>query len=138
VIKPGDNYSALAKKYLGHAKYASLIAKANPGMLPRRLMVGAKVKIPNLPKPSDVDTRRSSAAASPVHRLMAEPAPSVPKDRAYTVKEGEGWSSLAERYLGEGSRWPELFELNRERVPRNPNVLPAGTVIELPAKSVKK
>jgi nucleoid-associated protein YgaU len=73
-----------------------------------------------------------------MHRLMAEPIPSVPKDRAYTVKEGEGWSALAERYLGEGSRWPELYELNRERIPRNPNILPAGTVIELPKLSNKK
>ena len=142
VIRSGDTYSALAQKYLGSAKHASLLAKANPGIHPRRLMIGAKIKIPNLPVKSNVAPGKSSVgvsvAASPVHRLMAEqpPIPSVPKDRAYTIKDGEGWSALSERFLGEGSRWPELYELNRERVPRNPNILPAGTVIEVP-KSVK-
>jgi len=62
--------------------------------------------------------------------------PSVPKDRAYMVEPDEGWIVLARRFLGDGNRWPELFELNRERVPNNPNKLPVGTVIELP-KSVK-
>ncbi|UCD28933.1 MAG: LysM peptidoglycan-binding domain-containing protein [Planctomycetota bacterium] len=138
VIQAGDTYSALAKKYYGSVKYTSLLVKANPGTEPRRLMVGTKVRIPNLPASSVSGTSAVGSTASPSPLLMAEPIPSVPKDRAYTVKESEGWTALAERFLGDASRWPELYELNRERVPHNYNLRPAGTVIELPKEAVAK
>ncbi len=131
-IKRGDTLSALAAQYLGHARYAGQIVKANPGVHPRRLRVGMKLKIPTgagqptASRPSSTATGRAAA--------VVESARPVPKDRAYTVKTGEGWYDLAERFLGQGSRWPELFEMNKDRVPRNPNILPRGTVIELPKK----
>ncbi len=58
--------------------------------------------------------------------------PAIAKGREYRVQPGEGWFDLAQRFLGDGRRWPELYELNRERVARNPSQLRSGTVIELP------
>ena len=153
VIQAGDTYTALAARYLGDAKLADLIAKANPGKDPRRLAVGAKLEIPPAPpkagpaEASGVSTGigppspASGAGAKPSSPATpATPKPAstpnhlspVPPARAYTVQAGEGWYDLAKRFLKDGRRWPELYERNRERVSRDPKQLRAGTVIELP------
>jgi len=136
VIQPGDNYYALAKKYYGNVKHTSLIIEANPDKDPRKLLVGMKVKIPHLPNSSSGLDSGITAAGSPRQpRAIAEPVPSIPQGRAYEVKEGENWSILARRFYGDSSRWPELYELNRERVPQRDRLL-AGTIIEIPKSSV--
>jgi len=133
VVQAGDNFSTLAEKYLGNMKYASLIAKANPNVDPRKLKVGSKINVP--PAPEAAATASPTPPAGPA-RPSATPtlakAEPIPAGRAYTVKDGERWYNLASRFLGKGERWTELYELNKERVPRNPNILPPGTVIELP------
>lgn len=142
VLQPGETYSSLAAKYLGSPKYAGLIAKANPGKDPRRLYVGAKIKIP--PAPAAANTAKLSqpgkdaapgskdATSAKAVRAAAEPAAPIAPDRAYKVQPGESWQDLAGRFLHDRGRWTELYELNKERVPRNPQHLPNGTVIELP------
>ncbi|MBI4578567.1 MAG: LysM peptidoglycan-binding domain-containing protein, partial [Planctomycetes bacterium] len=138
VIKPGDTYTALAVKYLGHAKYASLIAKANPGKDPNRLYVGAKINIPEPPAGAAVATDtapgRSTTAERAASRFRKETEIVPPPDpsHAYTVQPGEGWYEVARKFLGDGAQYPRLYELNKERVGGDPRVLPAGTVIELP------
>jgi len=134
-IQPGDTYTSLAVKYLGHARYADKIAEANPTLEPRRLRLGAVVKIP-VPEKRPAAATATQPAASPA-AVAASPAPAaqaapVPAERSYEVKPGEGWYTLAERFLGSGTRWTELYELNKGRVPTNFNILPAGTTIELP------
>ncbi len=81
------------------------------------------------PAPSPTTGVRAPIAAAPAVRSAARP---VPADRAYTVKAGDAWYGLAQRFLGDGNEWPRLFELNKERLSGNREVLPAGVVIELP------
>lgn len=139
VIQPGDTFSSLAARYLGDAKYAGRIMAANPDRDPRRLHVGSKVKIPPAPAPSAAtaaDGPVGTAAAASASGRHRESAPSIPPGRAYTVQTGEDWFTLAKRFLGKGTDWPRLYELNRERVPDDPGLLRAGTVIELPEGAV--
>ncbi|MBP7935654.1 MAG: LysM peptidoglycan-binding domain-containing protein [Phycisphaerae bacterium] len=147
VIQSGDTYSSLALKYLGHSKYANLIAKANPNIDPRRLRLGAKLNIPAAPETAtggskdvassatDSALKAATTTAKPLTattaRRVADP---IPADRAYKVSANESWSSLARQCYGDSSRWIELYELNKDRVPRTRSfALPAGTIIELPA-----
>lgn len=132
-IQSGDTYSSLAVQYLGHARHANRIAEANPTLEARRLRVGAVVKIPASDEQPVADAGASAAAtASPAPAARAPQAAPIPTERSYEVKPGEGWYTLAERFLGNGTRWTELYELNKGRVPTNFNILPAGTTIELP------
>jgi nucleoid-associated protein YgaU len=159
-IAPGDTFSHLAKKYLGDVKYANLIVKANPKLDPNRLQLGAEVNIPALVEPTETvrtadgervttatpgtgaSTTSSDASGSDsggsvaIRRSPPDRTPPVPADRAYTVKEGDSWYQLAEKFLGSGSEWPRLYELNRERVANNQRNLRPGTVIEVPAKGL--
>jgi nucleoid-associated protein YgaU len=153
VVAAGETFTSLAVKYFGHAKYAGLITKANPTVDPRKVRIGMKVNIPAAPEnvaataspsptpgpttPSATPTgTRLPSTGTPVTRI-AKAAP-VPPDRAYTIKAGEGWYGLSQRFLGSGERWTELYELNKERVPHNPHTVPPGTVIELPKEASMK
>jgi nucleoid-associated protein YgaU len=131
IVQAGDTFSGLAVKYLGSQRYATLIAKANPNIKPHRLLVGAKLKIPPAPVPTTapatggpttVDAQKPKAAAPPV-----DPA------RAYTVKPNDSWTSLARQFLG-NDNWTVLYELNKERFPRNSRMLRPGMVLEIPPK----
>jgi len=142
VIQSGDTFSGLAVRYLGNAKHASLIAKANPDVDPRRLKIGAKVNIPSAPTADSTVSsyqpsgRKLVAVANHQPKVRKMSPPAVPAARAYTIQSGEGWYDLAKKFLKDGSRWPELYELNRERVSRDPDQLRAGTIIELPRSVV--
>jgi nucleoid-associated protein YgaU len=131
VIQAGDTFSGIAAKYLGDAKYAGLVLQANPDMDPRRLQIGARVVIP--PRPAE-----RAEAASPRPETPEGPSrtlrdtPPVDPSRAYTVQPDDNWHKLAERFYGTTTKWPRLFEHNRDRVPDDPARLPVGTVIELP------
>lgn len=50
---------------------------------------------------------------------------------SYTVRAGDCLWNIAKRYLGNGSRWPEIYELNRDKV-SNPNVIRVGQVLVMP------
>lgn len=153
VVQAGETFTSLAVKYFGHAKYTNLITKANPTVDPRKVRIGMKVIIPPAPEnmtaaaspapapgpgtpTATLAGTRSPSAGTPITRTAK--APPVPADRAYTIKAGEGWYTLAQRFLGNGERWTELYELNKERVPHNPHNVPPGTVIELPKEANMK
>jgi nucleoid-associated protein YgaU len=58
--------------------------------------------------------------------------PSVPL--VHRVRDGDTLSNLAERYLGRGDRYLEIFELNRE-VLTSPNLLPIGASLKIPPRN---
>jgi nucleoid-associated protein YgaU len=152
--QPGDTYAVLADVYYGDRRYAEFLRSANPritesqGLLPR----GAVVKLPALPdaiRNQPVSQRGSapSQASAPVTATStapatarpggAEPASAQPvatETRTYTVKRGDGFYLIAKRVLGAGSRWPEIFELNKALVDGDVHGLKPGMVLNLPAQ----
>lgn len=146
VVEAGDTFSGISLKYYHSAKYVNQLMKANPGKDPRRLYVGTKLVIPDIPEANQAQTK-VDAAARPASGSVSTPTRSriaqrnqldefevPPPDpaRAYTVQPGEGWWDLAQRFMGDGRNYPELYEYNKERVGGDPHLLRAGTVIELP------
>ncbi|GIF14243.1 LysM peptidoglycan-binding domain-containing protein [Actinoplanes teichomyceticus] len=51
--------------------------------------------------------------------------------RTYTVRRGDTLTGIARSQLGNASRWPEIYLLNRSVI-RNPNQIFAGQVLALP------
>jgi nucleoid-associated protein YgaU len=51
--------------------------------------------------------------------------------RTYTVQSGDTLSGIAQQQLGDASRWPEIFLLNRSI--RHPDRISPGQVLTLPA-----
>lgn len=62
------------------------------------------------------------------------PAPQPVPSKTHTVGEGDTLSAIAKRYLGDGNRWPEIYELNKDQI-ENPNLIHPGQVLKLPQGS---
>ena len=80
-----------------------------------------------------VNVTTSTSASSPPIASVTEPRDdsSAPKPKSYTVKAGDTLWIIAKKTLGDGSRYPEIHNLNRDKIP-NPNVIRVGQVLTLP------
>lgn len=76
-------------------------------------------KNPKKPDFSDV-SGGSSHKAAPPH-----------EGRTHTVKPGESLSKIAKHYYGDASRWPEIYEANRDKI-KDPDLIHPGQEFVIP------
>lgn len=62
----------------------------------------------------------------------SRPAASAPKAATYTVKSGDCLWNIAKKHLGNGSRYNEIYNLNKDKI-KNPNLIYPGQVLTLPS-----
>jgi len=130
-IGQGDTLAILAELFYGKQEYAEFLVRANPGLDPRRLIVGQEIIIPETP--GDLSVLNRAAQPEPAKTdKPAAPAPAA-AERTYTVKAGDSFWKIADNELGDGNRWQEIYELNKAEVPA-PNRLKVGQVLKLPQK----
>jgi nucleoid-associated protein YgaU len=55
--------------------------------------------------------------------------PMQPPPRIYIVRRGDTLSSIAQRELGDASRWPEIFERNRDVISDPDRIFPDQALI---------
>lgn len=69
------------------------------------------------------------------NRTVDESEPERPgapeQTNTYTVVKGDCLWKIAKKLLGDGSRWGELFDLNRDQI-SNPNLIYPGQVLAIP------
>ncbi|RLC89290.1 MAG: hypothetical protein DRI37_04140 [Chloroflexi bacterium] len=53
------------------------------------------------------------------------------KSRVYVVKSGDSLSKIAKEVLGDASRWPEIFEANKDKI-KDPNRIHPGQELRIP------
>ena len=65
--------------------------------------------------------------------VVYQPRPTVspPQAKTYVVKRGDCLWNIAKRYLGKGSRYMEIYNLNKDKI-KNPNLIYPGQVLTLP------
>jgi nucleoid-associated protein YgaU len=92
-------------------------------------------------KPSRATLSWSLEEAVDVVKPMIRPTPPKPAPaarpvasaaRTYRVVGGDSLYSIAARRLGNGARWPEIFNLNRTLLRGNPNRIYVGQTLRLP------
>jgi nucleoid-associated protein YgaU len=54
------------------------------------------------------------------------------KPKVYVVKSGDSLSKIAKEVLGDASRWPEIYEANKDQI-KDPNLIYPGQELKLPA-----
>lgn len=107
-VQPGDTLSGIAAEQLGDAaRWPEIFA------LNRHI-----VEDPNKIFPGQVLT-------------LPDSTPTGPPSRVYTVRKGDTLSAIAKTHLGDASRWPEIFELNRDVVDDPDRIFP-GQVLLIP------
>lgn len=50
---------------------------------------------------------------------------------SYTIQQGDFLFAIAERLLGDGEKWKEIYELNKTILGPNPNFILPGTTIKM-------
>lgn len=81
------------------------------------------VKLSPPPAPSQPAT----ATVDPPKRETS----SAPKNASYTVKSGDCLWNIAKKQLGDGSRWKEIYELNKDKI-SNPNLIYPNQSLTMP------
>jgi len=118
VIQRGDTFSSLAERYYGSQRYARFLADANPGVEPYHMKIGAKIKVP----PLSSKLKKPSSLSAPTAKDV------------YVVKEDDNLYRIAERLLGSGARWAEIYELNKELIGSDPSTVKVGQHLKLPPR----
>ncbi len=76
------------------------------------------------PKPAKADFGNvEGGSASTAHAATVQ---------TYTVQSGDSLSKIAKHFYGDGNRWREIFEANRDRI-SNPDMIHPGQSIKIPA-----
>lgn len=155
-IVDGDTLRSLAKRYLGSETRFMEIFEANRDRLsnPEVLPIGVKLLIPlgTAPVPTVAAPRveaspvsvglvgsPSSGAGSeaapmveiPPGTLRSVPADSTGSPQTYRVREGDTLVSIARDLYGDGRKYREIFDANRDLL-TSPNTLPTGVLLQIP------
>lgn len=103
LVAEGDDLWSLAEAYYDDGRQWRRIVDANPHL-----------------------------AEDPTAELSAGTWLAVPEPvKLVTVRRGDTLSGLALKHLGDGNRWPEIFDLNRSRV-ADPDLIDIGWVLRIP------
>jgi nucleoid-associated protein YgaU len=70
--------------------------------------------------------RRAQERAAKARELAAA------KKRVYVVQPGDSLSKIAKEVLGDASRWPEIFEANKDQI-KDPNLIHPGQELRMPS-----
>ena len=79
-------------------------------------------------QPAETTAETPTAPVEQPQRETSE----APQQSAYTVKSGDCLWNIAKKYLGDGSRYNEIYELNKDKI-TNPNLIYPGQVLTLPS-----
>lgn len=152
-VVDGDTLVKLAEKYLGRAdRYVDLFhynrdVLRDPNVLP----IGSEIRIPppsallypTVPTPSDPLVPLNPAppvspTATPRHPGNFQPAaanrnapPASARPKTYTVQEGDNLVDIARKLYGDGRRYEQLFEANRQKL-KTPLDIKPGVELVVP------
>lgn len=74
-----------------------------------------------------ITTGTATVQSAKVSRPVTKPTPTT-----YTVKQGDYLILIARRVYGDGSKWKQIYEANRDVIGGNPNLIYPGQVLTIP------
>ena len=138
-VVAGDTLSKIAGRYYGSRsrKVIDAIFDTNRAVMsgPDRLSIGMELSLPRIDGISRLASSRPHEAVTSAARSTQDAARAVAKPVAskwYQIQKNDRYVSIAREQLGDGSRWKEIHELNKERFP-DPGKIQWGVRIKLPA-----
>ncbi len=111
-VRPGDELWTIAEEQLGSGARWREIVALNP----------------------DIDDSLKVRPGQSLRLPLAATPPDDAGAMVVVVQRGDSLWSIAERVLGDGERWPEIFDLNRDQI-ADPDEIDIGWVLALPSPS---
>ncbi|MDR1703943.1 MAG: LysM peptidoglycan-binding domain-containing protein [Clostridiales bacterium] len=74
----------------------------------------------------------SSTADTAANKPLGPERPTPPEASTHTVASGDSLWRIAEKLMGDGSKYPELYEANKELIGSNPSLIMPGQVLTIP------
>lgn len=137
-VQSGDTLSSLAERYYGSSVFSSYLFECNSHLKsPDQLSIGTIIWIPPKPTPDGVAPKRSASGHRQAPRTGASrttPKASTGRVRTYHVQPGDSLYAIAQRVLGNGNRWKELYELNKNVIGSDSSKLKVGQRLRLPPR----
>ncbi|HEX9268171.1 MAG TPA: LysM peptidoglycan-binding domain-containing protein [Candidatus Limnocylindria bacterium] len=62
-----------------------------------------------------------------------DPGATETKPKTYTVDSGDNLSAIAKQELGDANRWREIYDLNKDVIGDNPDLIQPGMELKLPS-----
>jgi nucleoid-associated protein YgaU len=84
-------------------------------------------------KVSASGTASTSEGMPLANKPKKEERPAPPPAKTYTVVKGDTLWGIAQRFLGAGARYEEIYEANKGVIGGNPNLIYPGQVFTIPA-----
>jgi nucleoid-associated protein YgaU len=133
-IQPGDRLIDIARDEYGDGDLWEAIKAINPDLDENRLQIDAKIEIP-----SRAEALRLTGETTAPARRASRPEAGIPRvGRAtYIVGRGDTLTRIARNVLQDGSRWDEIFALNRDQL-ESADVIRPGMELRLPPLETKK
>ena len=79
----------------------------------------------------------SGTAAEPSQPTQPEKPSQPASSDTYTVVSGDSLWKIASKQLGNGSRWTEIYDLNKDTV-KSPSVIFVGQILKMPLTAVSQ
>jgi nucleoid-associated protein YgaU len=125
--KPNDTYRGIAHTYYGDWHKFTVLRRSNEGR--NDVQPGEKIFLPVFDSdPVAPVAGPAKAANAPAGKKAAAPKSS---GKVHVVKEGESLWKIAKIELGNGARWEEIYELNKDVIPAS-KALHAGQSLRIP------
>jgi nucleoid-associated protein YgaU len=139
-VRAGDTLFTIAQSHYGtrSKRVLDAIFDANRKHLPDRNQIrpGMVLRLPKLnDAPAKPVQRASDHAANEAKRPQGPaPKPTAQAFTWYQVRKNDRYASIAREVLGDGSRWREIHELNKDKFP-NPDQIREGVRIKIPSRA---
>ncbi|MFK7788208.1 MAG: LysM peptidoglycan-binding domain-containing protein [Phycisphaeraceae bacterium] len=135
-VQEGETLSELASKHLGSAGKWQLIMDVNTDVLekPTQLRAGMKLRIPAEPVVAVIE-EANEALTTTGNTREAQPTRDTQPDttKTYTVKEGDSLYRIAQKLLGDGDRYDEIFKANKDKL-KTAGDIKVGMTLKLPKR----
>ncbi len=135
-VQSNDSTWSIAKAFYGYGFNYVDIENANELKPNADVTEGMVLVIPDVPvknpnKPAKEVSVQPSETPQLTSQSEKESESSNQDNKEYTVKKGEGLYQIAQQELGNGNRYTEIYELNKDKM-RSPEDIEAGMVLQMP------
>jgi nucleoid-associated protein YgaU len=121
-VKSGDTLEGIARAQLGDGQKWRSIVEINPGLDPKALKIGQKIK---MPAGGTASAKEASAPAVGAGSASTN---------TYTVQKGDTLVAIARKFYGGDSDWKRILDANSSVLKGDAAALRPGMKLTIPAK----